>query len=77
MAVRLSNIPLKTLRDYLKWKGLKCYRVNSGHEIWGCTGLLRPIVFQTHVDPVPEFILMQIIRNLKADRADFIKFLSE
>ncbi len=77
MAVRLSNIPLKTFKDYLRWKGLKCYRIKGGHEVWGCSGLTRPIVFQSHIDPVPEFILMQTIRNLNADKADFIAFLSQ
>lgn len=77
MTARLSNISIKTLRDYLQRKGLKCYRINSGHEIWGCAGLKRPIVFQTHVDPVPEFIILQILRTLNADKEDFMTFLKE
>ena len=71
----LRNIPLKTIRDYLAWKGLKIYRTKGGHETWGCSGLLRPIVIQTHVDPVPEFIVKQILRNLNSNREDFIIFL--
>lgn len=71
----LRNISLRTIRQYLTWKGLKLYRTNGGHEIWGCSDLLRPIVVQTHVDPVPEFIVKQILRNLNTDREDFIKFL--
>lgn len=71
----LKNIEVKTLRQYLEWKGLKYYRTKGGHEIWGRSDLLRPIVFQTHINPVPEFIIKQILRNLGEDREDFIRFL--
>lgn len=71
----LRNISLKTIRDYLSWKGLKIYRTKGGHEVWGCRELKRPIVIQTHINPVPEFIVKQILRNLNTDKEDFIKFL--
>jgi hypothetical protein len=33
----------------------------------------RPITIQTHIDPVPEFIVKQVLRHLKMDRKDFFK----
>ncbi|MFZ4547768.1 MAG: type II toxin-antitoxin system HicA family toxin [Bacteroidales bacterium] len=72
----LRNIPLKTIREYLIWKGLRKYRTSGGHEIWGGSNLGRPITIQTHIDPVPEFIVKQILRALNADRDDFLTFLN-
>jgi hypothetical protein len=33
----------------------------------------RPITIQIHIDPVPEFIVKQVLRHLKIDRNTFIK----
>lgn len=59
----------------MKWKGLSLSRIKGGHEIWSSNTLSRPIVIQSHIDPVPEFIVLQIFRNLGVDRDDFKKFL--
>ena len=71
----LRNIPLRTFRDYLRWKGMKKIRTTGGHEVWSRKDLLRPIVVHTHKDPVPEFIVKQALRHLGASRSDFITFL--
>lgn len=74
-APHLKNISLTTIRKYLAWKGAKNIRTNGGHEVWSRADLQRPVVIQTHVDPVPEFIVKQILRAFNEDRDDFIKFL--
>ncbi len=33
----------------------------------------RPVTIQTHIDPVPEFIVKQVLRYLKMDRATFFR----
>jgi hypothetical protein len=71
----LKNIPIKTFRDYLKWKGLEHLRTTGGHEIWGKKGLKRPVVFQTHENPVPERVVRVIFRVLNETAADYIEFL--
>ena len=70
----LKNIPLRLFRDYLTSKGLKVIRTNGGHEIWGGKQLQRPIVLQTHVDPIPEFIVRNCLRTLGTDAIDFYDF---
>lgn len=75
MANSLRNIPLKTFRDYLKWKGCKHIRTSGGHEVWSRHDLFRPIIIQTHIDPIPEFIVRQILQNLNANSDDYIEFL--
>ena len=74
MAIRLKNISLREFRQYLEWKGLKHIRTNGGHEIWAGKDVQRPIVLQTHIDPIPEFIVRNALRTLKADVSDFEKF---
>jgi hypothetical protein len=71
---KLKNIPLKLFREYLTSKGLKIIRTKGGHEIWGGKPLKRPIVLQSHVDPVPEFIIRNSLRTLNVDANDFINF---
>jgi len=71
---KLKNIPLRLFRDYLTFKGLRVQRTKGGHEIWGGPLLKRPIVLQTHIDPVPEFIIRNSLRTLGENPEDFIDF---
>ncbi len=73
--VRLSNIPLKTFREFLFDNG--CFRTETGtkgrggHEKWEKEGLERPITLQTHIDPVPEHIVRNCLRDLGITRKQF------
>ena len=73
-ARKLSNIPVVKFRKFLESQGLKVIkgtRGRGGHEKWSKSGMDRPITIQTHIDPVPEFIVKQILRHLKIDREAF------
>jgi len=73
---KLSNISLKDFRKFLKKQGLniiKDSKGRGGHEKWSKSGMDRPVTIQTHIDPVPEFIVKQILRHLKMDRKTFFK----
>ncbi len=72
---KLSNISLAEYRQFLSNAGCKYIRTNSGHEIWTKTELTRPITFQTHIDPVPEFIIKNALRALQISKTDFWKIL--
>lgn len=70
--VRLSNISIAEFKAFLESKG--CVRVdnaNEGHEKWERPGITRPIIFQTHIDPIPEFIVRNNLRNLEISRKEF------
>ena len=71
----LKNIPLKTFRDYLEWRGLSHIRTNGGHEIWNKTGLKRPVVVPTHVNPVEEYVVKNALRIIGTTAEDYIEFL--
>ena len=71
---KLSNIPVKDFRKFLEHQGLKVIkdsRGRGGHEKWSRSDLDRPITLQTHIDPVPEFIVKQVLRHLKMDKKTF------
>jgi len=71
----LRNIPLKTFRDYLFWKGLNPVRVTGGHEIWKGKELFRTISLPTHVNPVSEMVVRSILKTLRVTADDYIEFL--
>jgi hypothetical protein len=68
---KLSNISLNEYRQFLQNAGCTYYKTNGGHEHWRREGLLRPITFQTHIDPVPEFIIQNALRALGLSKKDF------
>jgi len=73
---KLSNISLSDFRSFLSRQGLKVIKTakgRGGHEKWSRTDLDRPIRIQTHVDPVPEFIVKQVLRHLNMTREEFYK----
>jgi hypothetical protein len=72
----LKNISLKDFRKFLKYKGLKVIRTTSGHEVWSGKDLLRPIILQTHIDPVPEFIIRNNLRTLGSNKNELLEFLN-
>ena len=74
---KLSNISVKEFRDILSRLGLQPLRAVGGHEIWTKHGLKRAVVFQTHVEPVPEFVVRNAIRDLGMSRDEFISKLEE
>lgn len=74
---RLNNISLSQYRRFLKNAGCEHYRTNSGHEHWSKAGLTRPITFQTHIDPVPEFIIANALKILGIEKKEFHSILNK
>lgn len=71
----LRNIPLKLYRDFLTSQGCVCNRLSGGHEHWSRKDLLRPITIQTHIDPVPEFIIKNGLRQLGVSKKFFLDWI--
>ena len=72
---KLSNITVKEFREILQRLGLRPLRTVGGHEIWMKSGLRRTIVFQTQVEPIPEFVVRNAIRDLGMTRQEFMEVL--
>lgn len=72
---KLSNISLKEFRPVLTILGLHKMRTKGGHEAWIREGLRRPIIIQTHIDPVSELVVRKTINDLGITRDEFIALL--
>jgi predicted RNA binding protein YcfA (HicA-like mRNA interferase family) len=72
----LKNVSLRDCRKFLTKAGCHTKRTTGGHEHWTREDLLRPITIQTHIDPVPERIMKQILSTLKIDKEEFLKILN-
>ena len=72
---KLSNITLKEFRAVLVALGLHKMRTKGGHEAWVHKGLRRPVIIQTHVDPVSELVVRKTINDLDLTREEFLNLL--
>lgn len=72
---KLKNIPLRVFREYLIYCGLNHIRDKGGHEVWSAKGLTRPVVLQSHIDPVPEFIVKNNLRTIGKQEEHLLEFL--
>lgn len=75
---RTGNITIADFREFIAENGLeKVDSGNTGHEKWNKEGMLRPVVFQTHIDPIPEFIIRNNLRNMGMTMKDLRKWLND
>jgi len=61
---KLSNIPLDKMVWFLQHQGLISISTEGGHAKYTRNDLRRPIIIQTHISPVPTFIVSQILKHL-------------
>lgn len=71
----LSNVTIAELRIILTKQGLRVERSKGGHEMWSKEGMSRPVVFQTHKQPIPEFVVQNAIKTLGMTKKEFIALL--
>jgi len=69
---RVRNIGLADYRKYLEHIGCKLIRTKGGHFQYSRKDLGRPLTLQTHIDPVPEFIILNHLRVLGIKKTDFL-----
>lgn len=68
---KLSNITISEFREFLQKVGCNKISVEGSHEKWARKDLLRPIILQTHKEPIPEFIVKNNLRNLGISKKEF------
>ena len=80
---QLDNLPLSEFRRFLKSLGLQKDGTVGGHEKWNKDGMTRPVILQTHVEPIPrthiktnldsigvgESVLKEFLKNKKQKKA--------
>lgn len=73
---KLKNISISKFESFLELAGCKFVRKNGGHCVYSRSDLTRPLVFQSHIDPVPEFIILVLLRGLGYSKRDFFDILN-
>jgi len=68
---KLSNLPLAEFQAFLELVGCKYIHTKGGHEKWTRSDLFRPVIIQSHIDPVPERIARKLIKLLGLAREDY------
>ena len=71
MSGKLSNVSLRKYRKFLYEIGCEKTRTKGGHEHWTRSDLARPLTLQSHIDPIPQFIIRQHLRYLDMTPDDF------
>ena len=74
---KYRNISLARFRKILAALGLEQVRTKGGHEMWMKEGMLRNVVLQTHIDPVPEDIIKNNLRTIGLSMGEFEEKLKE
>lgn len=72
----LKNIPIAVFRAFLLHKGLSHISTKGGHEKWSKEGMFRPVIFQTHIDPVPEFVIKKNLSAMDISRTELERWLN-
>ena len=76
MTPSIKNISIKDFKCFLLHQGLKQIRISSGHEVWCGKDLTRPVIIQTHIDPIPLFIVKSNLRTMGLTIATLRTFLA-
>lgn len=71
----LSNISVAKFQAFLDLCQCKQIGINGGHEKWTRIDLTRPIIIQTHIEPIPEFIIKNNLRGLGYTKKQFFQIL--
>jgi predicted RNA binding protein YcfA (HicA-like mRNA interferase family) len=74
---KITNISLATYRLFLENMGCACMRTKGGHEHWQREDLERSLTLQTHINPVPAFIIKQHLRYLSLSTQEFLTIIEE
>lgn len=71
----LRNISIAKFEAFLELVGCEMIRHPSGHFVYSRSDCLRPIIFQDHINPVPEFIIKNNLRILGYTKKEFYEIL--
>lgn len=76
MTPSIKNVSISEFKRFLTHHGLKQIRISNGHEIWSGRELTRPVIFQTHIDPIPLFIIKNNLRTMGMTLGDLREYLN-
>ena len=71
----LSNLDIKDFRRFLKAQGLHYVCTNGGHEKWYKDGMMRPVIIQNHINPIPIPILKNNLNTMHCSVEQLVDFM--
>jgi len=77
MTGHLKNITPKQFKSFLIHKGFKHLRTKGGHEVWSRSDIKRPVIIQTHEDPIPEFIVNRNLKTINSTKNELLDYLKK
>jgi hypothetical protein len=76
MSIRhLRNISISQFESFLELVHCKFIKSEKGHCKYTRADLNRPIIFQNHIDPIPEFIIKNNLRLFPYSKDEFFDIL--
>ena len=72
---KLKNISISEFESFLELCQCKFVKSDKGHVKYSRSDLFRPIVFQNHIDPIPQFIILNNLRILGISKKEFFEIL--
>jgi predicted RNA binding protein YcfA (HicA-like mRNA interferase family) len=72
---KISNVKISDFRHFLEKCGCRNIGTEGGHEKWAREDLTRPVIVQTHIEPVPEFVVRNALRNLGLAKDDYFRIM--
>lgn len=73
----LRNVSISQLESFLELCLCKFIKNKKGHAQYTRSDLTRPLPFQNHIEPVPEFIVQNLLRGLGYSKKDFHEILAQ
>lgn len=72
---KLKNITISQFESFLELCHCKFIKSDKGHAKYFRSDFNRPIIFQNHIDPIPEFIVKNNLRLMNMSKDDFFDVL--
>ncbi len=72
---KLNNISISEFESFLELCQCKFIKNDNGHVKYSRSDLFRPIIFQNHISPIPEFIILNNLRTLGISKKNFFEIL--
>ncbi len=72
---KLKNVTISQFESFLELCHCKYIKNDKGHAKYFRSDLHRPIIFQSHIDPIPEFIVKNNLRLINMSKDDFFDVL--
>ena len=71
----LKNVSISQFESFLELAHCKFIKNEKGHCKYTRADLNRPIIFQNHINPIPEFIVKNNLRLFPYSKDDFFDIL--